>query len=195
MFKYYNSNLVKKHRSYNVEQICVLFKNKKLHAQTLRSWVNSGELEVISNKPILIYGEVLKAFLKARNSNHKKTLDFDQFKCIKCKEIGSPVDKNISVYRNKNGSFRAAGICPVCKHVNNRFYKKNEEQKLEKTFFFKKPDMSTLGNSLDSPYKTNLDSSNKVSSNEPITDKKENNKHKASKTNIKTNQPTLFDLL
>ncbi len=60
MFKYYNPQLVKKYRSYTAEEICKLFENKRLHVQTIREWVKSGELEVITKKPITIYPRYFK---------------------------------------------------------------------------------------------------------------------------------------
>src|SRR5580704_7607235 len=106
MFKYYNPQLVKKYRSYTAEEICKLFENKKLHIQTIRDWVKSGDLEVILKKPITIYGEVLRAFLEKRNVNHKRHLAFHQLKCVKCQEIISPHENAISIYKNQNGSIK-----------------------------------------------------------------------------------------
>lgn len=97
MFKNYNPRLVKQYRSYTVEQICNLFKEKKLHPQTVRDWVKSGELETITKKPIAIYGAVLKDFLEKRNASYKKQLEFNQFKCLKCQEIITP--QNNCVFR------------------------------------------------------------------------------------------------
>ena len=54
MFKYYNPQLVKQYRSYTVEQICDLFKGKKLHPQTVRDWVKSNGLQTVAQKPIVL---------------------------------------------------------------------------------------------------------------------------------------------
>lgn len=118
MFKYYNPRLVKKYRSYTTEEICKLFENKKLHVQTIRDWVRSGDLEVVTKKPITVYGEILQAFLEKRNASHKKQLAFDQFKCLKCHEIISPHENAISMYKNKNGSIKASAICPLCNNLD-----------------------------------------------------------------------------
>lgn len=155
MFKYYNPRLVKKYRSYTAEEICKLFENKKLHVQTIRDWVKSGGLEVVTKKPITVYGEVLRAFLEKRNASHKKQLLFNQFKCLKCQEIISP-HGNISIYKNQNGSIKASAICPVCNNKATRFYKKNEQDLLEKTFIINEPVLVTIGNSSSTACKTHL---------------------------------------
>lgn len=156
MFKYYNPQLVKKYRSYTAEEICKLFENKKLHIQTVREWVKSGDLEVILKKPITIYGEVLRAFLEKRNANHKRQLAFNQFKCVACQEIIFPHENVISVYINQNGSIKASAICPLCSNKATRFYKKSEQAKLEETFIINEPQLVTIGNSSSTACKTHL---------------------------------------
>lgn len=156
MFKYYNPRLVKKYRSYTAEEICKLFESKKLHVQTIRDWVKSGGLEVVTKKPITVYGEVLQAFLEKRNASHKKQLAFHQFKCLKCQEIVSPYENTISIYQNKNGSIKASAICSLCHNKATRFYKKNEQAQLEKTFIINKPHLVTIGNSSSTVCKTHL---------------------------------------
>lgn len=194
MFKYYNPNLISGYKSYSVEQICKLYAEKKLHPQTIREWVKSGGLEAVSKKPILIYGEVLKAFLQARNNRHKKTLRFDQFKCVKCKEIDTPQNKEIILYQNKSGSFRAVGLCAACGYQNTRFYKKGDEENLQRIFIFKKPHVMTICDGSDTGTKTNLKRHSECLSNEPQKHRKETKQDVAFKTNMSHEQLSLLDL-
>ncbi|KTC64604.1 Uncharacterised protein (plasmid) [Legionella adelaidensis] len=167
MFKYYNSHLVKQYRSYTVEQICDLFKEKKLHPQTVRDWVKSDDLETITRKPILIYGATLKDFLEKRNASHKKQLEFNQFKCLKCQEIIIPQNNTISMYKNKNGSIKAAATCPACNNKIARFYKQNEQVKLEGTFVINEAQLVTICNLSPTAGKTHLNSTANNGSSEP----------------------------
>lgn len=157
MFKYYNPRLVKQYRSYTIEQICALFKEKKLHAQTIRDWVKHHGLQTVVTKPIMIYGAVLKDFIEKRNAAHKKQLQFNQFKCLTCQEIISPQHNTISIYKNKNGSIKAFGICPVCEGKTMRFYKKSEQSKLEETFIIHQAEVATIYNRVHNACKTHLD--------------------------------------
>ncbi len=184
MFKYYNSQLLHSKRSYTVEKLCNVYKDKKLHAQTVRGWVNSGELEVISKKPIIIYGAVAKSFLEKRNKAHKKTLDFEQIKCVRCKQSSSPKNKEITLYQNKNGSWKAVGFCQLCNHEISKFYKKDDRQKLEETFITKQPELVTLCNKSDTASKTHLNEPDKIASSEPNQDEQQNSTETVSKTNI-----------
>ena len=193
MFKYYNPNLIVSCKSYTIEQICKLYAAKKLHPQTIRQWVKSGELEAVANRPILIYGEMLKSFIEDRNKAHKRTLEFNQFKCVKCREIAPPKGNAISVYQNKNGSLKAVGACPACNHQNFRFYKKMERSNLEKTFVFNTPHMTTICDGLVSSTKTHLNHNDKAPSNESLKKDVKNECDLASKTHLDSQQLSLLD--
>lgn len=166
MFKYYNPRLVKQYRSYTVEQICDLFKEKKLHPQTVRDWVKSNGLQTVAQKPIVIYGAVLKDFIEKRNTGHKKQLEFNQFKCLKCQEIIVPQNNTISTNKNKSGSINATAICPACHSKTTRFYRQNEQAKLEETFIIKHPQLVTICNPSPTACKTHLNDVTKEGSSE-----------------------------
>ena len=193
MFKYYNPNIIASYKSYTVDQICKIYADKKLHAQTIRKWIKSGELETVSNRPILIYGEVLKAFIKARNKAHKRNLEFNQFKCVKCREIATPQGNKILVYQNKNGSLKAVGICPACNHQNFRFYKKTDWSNLEKTFIFNTPHMTTLCDKSTTSTKTHLNNHDKAPLNESLQKDRTKKRKLAVKTHLESQQLSLFD--
>jgi|APGre2960657423_1045063.scaffolds.fasta_scaffold12694_5 hypothetical protein len=193
MFKYYNPQLIHSKRSYTVEKLCHVFRDKKLHAQTIRAWINSGELEVISNKPIVIYGALVKEFLKKRNDAHKKTLEFNQIKCVGCKAIAVPKNNEVTVIgQNKNGSWSAVVICQFCARENTRFYGKNQRDKLNEVFIVKQTDLVTLCNKPDTASKTHLNDENKLALCESDSNQQENSLSSASKTNI-GEQLTLFN--
>lgn len=152
MFKYYNYTLIVSNRSYSTEKIQKLL---GIHPQTIREWVNGGQLQVISKKPLSIYGGVLKEFLHKRGQEHKRTLSFNEMKCVKCKEISQPQNNEVFIYHNKNGSIRAVGTCKVCGGEFSKIYKANAESVLKDTFFIK-PTVSPLCNSLDNSSKTHI---------------------------------------
>lgn len=156
MFKYLKPNLISSHQSYSVEKICALYESKKLHPQTIRAWVKSGDLEAVTQKPLLIYGEVLKNFLILRNAGNKKTLDFKEFKCFTCKENYNPNKNEITMYHRKNGSLNATSMCGICGRENSRFYKKIDEPKLREIFVIKQPAVTTICNSSGSNTKTHI---------------------------------------
>lgn len=188
MFKYYNSNLIISNRSYSTEKIQKLI---DIHPQTIRSWCNEGGLTCISKKPILIYGAILKEFIKNRNESHKKTLEFNQMKCFRCKAISVPKNNEVTLYNNKNGSIRAVAIHSCCEKIElSKLYKKIDIEKLKQVFFIK-PIEPTLCNSLCNSSKTNINEAQKTSLCESKNKESQKSKKLSSKTNIK--QPSLFD--
>ena len=168
MPKSFNPNIIVSNRSYTTAKICITYKSQKLHPQTVRDFVHNEGLKVVSMKPIVILGGDWKEFLKRRNA-HKRKLAFSEFKCAKCKAISVPQNKEISIYYNKNGGIRAAGICPVCGAEMPRFYSVNEEERVRKSFLVK-PKLSTLCNSLDTPSQTNIKTSEEVPQSECVID-------------------------
>lgn len=184
MFKYYNHNLIHSKRPYTVEQICNLYKDKRLNPQTVRGWFKDHNLELISKRPIVIYGAILKDFLGNRNKGHKKQLNFDEIKCFSCKQVSKPQNNEMTLLRNKNGSFKALVFCDKCGGKNNRFYKKNDYEKLTKTFTVKQPSLPTLCNNADNACKTNLDHKQKPSPSESCKKIEPDLTNSASKTNL-----------
>ena len=190
MFKYYNANLIISNRSYSTEKIEKLL---KIHPQTVRGWIKEGNLQAISNKPISIYGAVLKEFIKNRNESHKKTLEFNQMKCLKCKAISTPKNNEVLIYNNKNGSIRAVAIYPCCKRIElSKLYKKIDIEKLKQVFFIK-PTEPTLCNSLCISSKTNINETQETNLCEPKNKESQKSKKLSSKTHIEI-QKGLFDL-
>lgn len=157
-------------RSYTTEKICTLYKSQKLHPQTVRGFVKNEGLKAISMKPIVILGKDLKEFLRNRNA-HKKHLEFNEFKCAKCKAIAEPQNKEISIYYNKNGSIRAVGKCQICESEMQRFYKKTAENELKNVFLIK-PELTTRCNSLYAPLQTNIKTNEEPLQNECETKEK-----------------------
>ncbi len=203
MFRYYNYTLIESNRSYSTEKIQKLL---KIHPQTIRGWVKEEGLQCVSKKPMLIYGAILKAFIKTRNEKHKKTLDFKEMKCLKCRNISVPKDNQISIYNNQNGSIRAVGVCSNCDNEFSKLYKKNSTYELKNAFFIK-PTESTLYNTSPISNKTHLISQKETILNESYSHQENNNLQAkeiissktnikeiktSSKTHIKTQQ-TLFD--
>jgi hypothetical protein len=54
----------------------------------------------------MIYGGELKEFLKERVIKDKKVLAFNEFKCLKCKEVAPPLNNSVLLITNRNMSFR-----------------------------------------------------------------------------------------
>lgn len=162
MFKYYNYTLIQSNRSYSSSKIQKLL---GINPQTIRVWIKEEDLQCINKKPILIYGAILKKFIKERNKKHKNTLGFKEMKCLKCKNISIPKNNKISIYYNKNRSIRVVGICTNCDNECSKLYKNNSINQLKESFFIE-PTESILYNTLPISTKTNLESQKEMDLNE-----------------------------
>ena len=125
MFKKYDHRLVHSYKSYTIKEVCRLYKEQNLHDKTVRSWIRTGNLDaIIDGNKLLIYGAVLKKFLKNRNSGHRRQLGINEFFCFKCKNINPPLENTIiSITIQNNGSLQAYGLCPHCAFEMKRLYK------------------------------------------------------------------------
>lgn len=156
MFKKYDPRRVKSYRSYKLADICRLFKDKKLHPQTIRGWINDNKLEAfIDGKNLMVYGATLKIFLQKRNEDHKRKMAFDEFRCGKCKVISSPLNYIITnLNYGKAGCVIATGICYNCNNEMTRIYKKDQEPEIIQRFNIQHNELSTLSNRTSSSGKT-----------------------------------------
>lgn len=138
MFKKYDHRLVHSYKSYTIKEICRLYKALGLHDKTVRAWIRTDKLDVINDgNKLLIYGAVLKQFLKNRNKSRKRPLAANEFFCCKCKGINPPLENTIiSITIQKNGSLQASGLCPSCACEMKRLYKRSECKKIMDCFSF-----------------------------------------------------------
>jgi hypothetical protein len=67
---------------------------------------------------------------------------------MKCQEIISPHGNAISIYKNQNGSIKASAVCAICHNKATRFYKKEQQAQLEKTFIINEPLLVTKAGSV-----------------------------------------------
>ena len=132
MFKKYDHRLVRSYQSYTIKEICRLYKQQNLHDKTVRAWIRTGELDaILDGNKLLIYGAVLKQFLKNRNKSHRRFLGIKEFFCCKCKGSNAPLENTIiSVTIQNNGSILAFALCPSCAFAMKRLYKRAESKQI-----------------------------------------------------------------
>src|SRR6266508_815248 len=83
------SSPVKIHRNYSVEQIASLCGK---HKNTVRAWLRDGLKSIDSSRPILVHGQVLADFLKARRAAAKRPCPPGHLYCFKCREPKPPAE-------------------------------------------------------------------------------------------------------
>lgn len=171
MFKKYDHRLVKSYKSYTLSEISRLYKADHLHIQTIRAWINNGELDSFNDgNKYLIYGAVLKEFLFKRNKSARRSLQFIEFLCCKCKQINRPLEDTIlSAVIKKNGSILATAMCPNCASEMNRFYKCSEIDKIFTCFQIEADALRVLSDTSNSASKIHLKAQHKIPGSESHT--------------------------
>lgn len=158
MFKKLDPKVVKSYKSYTSQEISRLFKSDQLHIQTIRAWINNGELSHFKDgNKYLIYGAVLKEFLFERNKSKERTLQFMEFWCWKCKQINKPLEATIlSATIKANGSILAISMCPNCAFEMKRLYKCADVDKIFASFKIEAEAVRVLSDISSSAYNTHL---------------------------------------
>lgn len=86
-----------------------------IHPQTLRGWVKHGTypLAAISYRPLLIFSEDLRQWLKERDAERKTQLKLNEMYCLSCK-ISTPPLAHTVAFIDKGITTQLAGYCPQC---------------------------------------------------------------------------------
>jgi hypothetical protein len=106
-----NYRLVKKNRSYLVEEIARLF---DVHRGTVREWVKRGLPTCDSKRPILILGSELAEFLKTRREKAKRPCPPGHMYCLRCRTPRTPAGGMVDYLSKTANLGMLVGLCPVC---------------------------------------------------------------------------------
>ena len=112
-----NPRLVKIHRNYKVEEIARLF---GIHKNTVRAWVKA-ELPISDgNRPMLILGQDLRAYLQECRTKNKQPCRPGELYCFHCRAPREPAGgmADCLAVTDKIGHLQA--ICPVCECIMNQ---------------------------------------------------------------------------
>jgi excisionase family DNA binding protein len=112
-----NHRLVKKNRSYSVEETARLF---NVHRGTVRMWIKNGLAICDSRRPILILGSQLSEYLRNRRLSRKRPCTAGEIYCVRCRRPQRPAG-NIAEYQSRTPNLGVlVGICPSCNRMIHR---------------------------------------------------------------------------
>ena len=109
-----NHRLAKIHRSYTVEEVSVLL---GVHKNTVREWIKRGLQTNDRNRPLLILGPDLIAFLKARRSKNKRACQPGEIYCVRCRAPQRPAGDMADYLPDTATLGNLVGICPCCESM------------------------------------------------------------------------------
>jgi len=119
--------------AYSIDDICALYAEFGLHAQTVRKWIKDGLKTIDKGKPALIYGSDLIEFLKTQNSKNKCKTASDEMFCMKCKDSRKLFQRKAAIEHKEKNLF-VSGHCRECKTVMFKSYKMDDLPKLKRIF-------------------------------------------------------------
>ncbi len=113
-----NPARIKRHRVYTVWEVGEAL---GLHRQTVIRWIKSGGLAADrAQRPWLVEGCVLKAFLQERRALGRCTLKVGEIFCLPCRSPQLP-DGRMADFRLKAPTHGTlTGLCPVCGRLMHR---------------------------------------------------------------------------
>jgi hypothetical protein len=110
---------IKTLRSYTIDEAAAAL---RVHRNAVRYWMRKQDLPFFADqRPFLILGGDLVAFLKSRRRALRRTCGPGQMYCLKCKEPRTPPEGMIEYQPMTLSRGMLVGICPVCETLMRRF--------------------------------------------------------------------------
>ncbi len=119
--------------AYDIDEVCGLYKDSKLHPRTVHGWIKNGLATIDGQKPFLVFGHELKRFLGKQNASGKQKTARDEMFCFKCRDVRKPYKREIQfTQRGHLTSMKA--LCPDCKNTMNKGVKLDDVPSLKRIF-------------------------------------------------------------
>lgn len=112
-----NPNLVKRHRSFSVEDLAALL---GVHKNTIRLWRAEGLSPVGECRPALYHGEAVRDFLTKRNAGRKRPCPPGKLYCFGCREPRAPALGMVDFVMAKPFTGNLRAIFDVCGTLMHR---------------------------------------------------------------------------
>lgn len=117
MAKRPNPRSIKAARNYTVPEAAI---SLGVSLGTIRAWIKAGLPVLNAQRPTLILGSDLRAFLVARRSGKKSKLGPDQLYCLRCKQGHAPYGMMVDFIPHSATTGRLVGLCSECGTTCNR---------------------------------------------------------------------------
>jgi hypothetical protein len=115
--RHLNYRHVKIHRSYTVADIVIQF---GIHKNTVRNWLKNGLTAIDNSRPLLIHGEVLSAYLKAKRTKNKQKCKPGEIYCVRCRAPKVPAGDMADCKPVTEKIWNLVAICPDCDKIINQ---------------------------------------------------------------------------
>ena len=106
-----NYRLAKIHRTYTVEEVA---RRWGVHRNTVRQWIKQGLPTIDQKRPLLVHGEDLAGFLKARRQRNRRKCSPGEIYCVRCRVPQFPAGGLADCQPLTATQGNLVGICPEC---------------------------------------------------------------------------------
>lgn len=107
----HNLSRIREHHAYSAPEVCALL---GVHKNTVTAWFRAGLKKMDGNRPYMIYGADLKAFLAARQQSRRKTCAMHEFYCFSCREPRRSFGNLIDIRQHSAKTVKLIGLCEIC---------------------------------------------------------------------------------
>lgn len=94
-----------------------------VHRNTVRNWIKLGLPKLDDQRPVLIHGRALKAFLSARQERSRAPCAVGEFYCFRCRAPRPPWGGIADVIPHSSKTVQLKSICAVCETPIHRIVK------------------------------------------------------------------------
>ena len=112
-----NPCLAKLHRNYTVEEVARLF---GIHRNTVRGWVKRGLPTSDDQRPMLILGRDLAAYLHVQRTKNKRTCKPGEIYCVRCRAPRLPAGDMADYQPVTENLGNLIAICSDCDAIMYR---------------------------------------------------------------------------
>jgi excisionase family DNA binding protein len=116
MARRHSSRRVKIHRNYTIAEAAALL---GAHKHTVSRWIAAGLPTTDARRPLLIQGEDLRAFMRAREPE-KHPCRPGEFYCLRCRAPKRPAYDMADYIPKTKSRGLLRGICPTCETLIHR---------------------------------------------------------------------------
>lgn len=134
-----NPRMVRAARSYTIPEAAEAL---GVSVGTVRVWVRQGLRLLSEQRPFLILGSDLRAFLENRRAKGKASLAPEELYCLGCKTARRPLGMMVDWQGQTAKTARLIGLCEVCGRACNRMVSAGALPRMREIF-----DVATRGRS------------------------------------------------
>lgn len=111
-----NLSGIKSLRNYTIMEAAAVV---AVSERTIRLWIKQGLPAMANERPTLVRGDALIAFIKSQRKARKKPVAQDEFYCLKCRAARKPAGRFVECELNGQRA-RLSAICETCDTIMHK---------------------------------------------------------------------------